>query len=107
MSTDSLAAHEKRWTGAPTLPQAVGASYPAMDGDLAELDGLAERVLDALAELPWPATGRCCIGGDSDTIYRELRSDAGFPFAFGFHYWPDDRAAEQCAVWRAQLDGII
>lgn len=81
---------------------------PERDGDIAELEELRERVFDALADLPWPASASCAIEATgNDALYQILMNDIGFPFAFGFKYWPDDRAAEQIAYWRAQIDGIV
>lgn len=106
MSKASIAEHLKRWAGLPTLPPAVGASFPAMDGDIAELDELSERVFDGLRDA-FGGSGSFSISYQrvtDDTIYETMRLAWGYPFGLGFRFWPDDRAAEQIAIWRYEID---
>lgn len=101
MSQPSIAAHERQFDGWPTLRPAVGAYMPERDGDIAELDELQERVFDELDAR--------IVAGESVTIWHDDDIHGSMRFWFNmpiFHYWPDDRAAEQLAVWRASLDGI-
>jgi hypothetical protein len=82
----------------------VTAYMPAYDGDLAELDDLAFRVLDAVQDRRWvPATAQLEFGDCA--VYWTAFAVAGCN-EITQRIWPDDRAAELLAVWRAQLDGI-
>jgi hypothetical protein len=74
MPKDSVREHMRRFAGWPTLPTVTGAYMPEHDGDMQQLDDLAELIFEGLDDL--------------------------------MRYWPDDRAAELLAIWRAQLDGI-
>jgi hypothetical protein len=107
MSIQSITEHLKRWAGHPTLPPVVSAYMPAADGDMATLEELAERVFDAVdaafANGEIVPTGSHYGTDDEQFYWEELRVCA---FGMGFQYWPDDRAAEQLAVWRSQLDGV-
>jgi hypothetical protein len=104
VSNESIAAHVKRWFGHPTIPPVVSAHMPAHDGDLAELDELQERIFDELDSrfLDGRRFGLDYDGCASEALYFEGRR--GLHLAM--YYWPDDRAAEQLSVWRAQIDGV-
>jgi hypothetical protein len=106
MSIESLREHAKRWFGMPTLPTPDGVLMPKHDGDMAELDELAEQIFDVLDEafMDGRSFGITPDGAPSERFYYEERWAAGLEL--GYHYWPDDRAAEQLSVWRAQIDGV-
>ena len=100
MSTESLAEHARRWAGHPTMPPVVSAYMPAADGDMSLLDELAERVIDAVQEGGWVPSS-ALLEYDDSTVYW-----TAFAYAGARLIWPDDRAAEQLAVWRSQIDGV-
>jgi hypothetical protein len=103
MSSESLTQHEERFDGWPVLRQAVGAQMPAADGDMAELEELSERVFDAVkdgAEVPRRAG---LEWGEDDIFWTTFVEGCFRP-----NVWPDDRAVEQLAEWRFELDhGVI
>lgn len=106
MSSKSLSEHARKWFGLPTLPVPEGVILPEHDGDMATLDELSERVFDVLDEafLDGRQVPLTYYSAPTEYFYYQERWAAGLDTAF--RYWPDDRAAEQLAVWRAQLDGI-
>jgi hypothetical protein len=106
MSRHSIARHIKRWADLPTLPIPGGLADPITDGDMATLDELQERVFGVLDEafMDGRPFGIAPDSAPSERFYYEERWAAGLEL--GYHYWPDDRAAELLAVWRSQLDGI-
>jgi hypothetical protein len=80
----------------------VSAHMPIHDGDMAELEELQERIFDELDNLlTWDVPFGIDYG---QRPYCYEHVSLGFPL--GLRYWPDDRAAEQLAIWRAQIDGI-
>ena len=104
MSREIIAAHVRRWAALPTLPMPGGVQMPAHDGDMATLDELADRIFDELDDAY--LDGRSVrLPTREESFYWEERHMAGLSL-LAIHYWPDDRAAEQLACWRAQLDGI-
>ena len=76
---------------------------PAIDGDIAELDELQERIFDGL-DAAFASRESFIFTHDrigDDNIYQSML----FWFnPLGFRYWPDDRAAELLATWRYEID---
>lgn len=75
------------------------------DSELAELRDLGSRVLGTLAA--------ALAGGESfrftyqSSVEPHLYNELLFWFCPpGFRFWPVDKAAQQLAAWRDQLDGI-
>jgi hypothetical protein len=83
----------------------VSAYMPVYDGDMATLEELQERIFDELDIALLDGRAVTITPSEPLRFYWEEQHAVGVG-GLGFRYWPDDRAAEQLAVWRAQLDGV-
>jgi hypothetical protein len=100
---------EDRWRELGYLPPVVGAQMPAHDGDIAQLEELADRVVDGaarniLAQLAGPPYSLTDVGA-LRTIWLLAYGPSLLP-DITFDSWPADEAAPLLDAWKAQREAV-
>lgn len=104
-----LQEHAAKFEGLPATEPVIGAQYPTHDGDMAELEELADKVIAAYGELPEITHGFCV----DELMERVVELHAVAPVFLSalayrsnpqvFAAWPVDAVPAMLAEWPKRI----